>query len=102
MPALLEEDEPVRPQLNPVTARGARPSCYLCAKKEGEPDGKGDAVELRPYGPNAAWICFGCMKSSPAREAEAKRQFGAQLEAAGKKVLIGEPTGPRPLDKQGD
>lgn len=87
----------MREQLNPVTAEGARPSCYLCAVKEGDPDGKGDAAELRPYGPNGAWICFNCMTASPEREAEAKRQFSAQLNACKFAAVLGEPTGPRPL-----
>jgi hypothetical protein len=94
----------VREQINPVTAALAhaeREKCYLCGAVDLEPDGKGDAVELRPYGPNGAWICFYCMKSSPEREAEAKKQFGAQLEASGKTVLIGERTGPRPLNDGG-
>lgn len=88
-----------REQLNPVTARGARPSCYICAVKDGAPNGAGDAVELRPYGPNGAWICWRCMKASPERELEAKRQFAAQLEASGDIALIGELIGPRPINR---
>ena len=57
--------------------------------------GKDD--DCRPYGKNAAMVCFDCgMKD----EAEAKRQFAAQFLAAtcvSDTVVIGEETGPRPL-----
>ena len=46
-----------------------------------QPDGKGDH-ELRPYGPEGADICFGCMTSTPEREAEAGRLFGTLLDKA--------------------
>lgn len=89
----------MREQINPVTAKvGARPACYVCKLQDGDPDGTGDAVEVRPYGPQGAWICFNCMTASPEREAEAKKQFGSQLDAAGSVAIIGETTGPRPLD----
>lgn len=32
----------------------------------------GTIDELRPYGPNGAWVCFECMMKD---EAEGKRQF---------------------------
>lgn len=54
--------------------------------------------ELRPYGPNGAWVCFPCAMQTPEREAEAARQFSAQIAAAGPVVIIGEPTGPRPAN----
>ena len=61
--------------------------CYYCQQP-------GD---LRPYGPKGAMICHPCMKKVPEREAEAKRQFGAQLEAAGPKAVIdGSEVGPYP------
>ena len=91
----------MRPELNPRTvalAKEPRASCYLCKAVDLEPDGQGDAVELRPYGPGGKMICFNCMTSSPEREAEAKRQFGAQLDACGDVAIIGETTGPRPFD----
>lgn len=65
--------------------------CYLCSTTE----------ELRPYGPNGAWVCFDCAMK-PENRAETDRQFNAQLEAAGPVVLLGEPTGPRPLTKNHD
>lgn len=61
--------------------------CYYCRK----------SGDLRPYGPKAAMICFPCMKASPEREAEARRQFAAQLEAAGPLPVIGTEAGPSPL-----
>lgn len=88
----------MRSQTNPITAKvGERPSCYLCGFKDGDPDGYGDAVECRPYGVNGAWVCFICMMSTPENQAEAKKQFSSQLEAAGPVSIIGETTGPRPL-----
>lgn len=70
--------------------------CCYCNRAEGE-----CGAELRPYGPGGAWLCFDCMTASPDREAEAARQFHAQVDAAGQGsdvVVIGEQTGPRPLD----
>lgn len=67
--------------------------CCYCHKMPPE-------VELRPYGPNGAWLCHPCMKANPEREAEAKRQFGQQCDGAGGIVIIGEPTGPRPFQRK--
>lgn len=59
--------------------------------------------DLRPYGPKGAMICFDCMKASPEREDEAKRQFGAQLNASGPvAVLDGTSVGPYPLEHHPD
>lgn len=71
-----------------------RVECYLCHKaEEDDPE-----VEIRYYGPKGAPICFDCMISNPAREAEAKRQFSAQLEGCGPVALIdGDKSGPRPF-----
>jgi len=63
--------------------------CYHC----GSP-----TEELRPYGPKGAMICFPCMKSSPERESEAKRNFAAQLSACGSVALIGTEAGPYPAE----
>jgi hypothetical protein len=57
---------------------------------------------LRPYGKNGAWICFPCAMKD---EEETDRNFQAQLDAAAKVsdvILIGEPTGPRPLENKND
>lgn len=57
--------------------------------------------DLRPYGKNGAWICYDCAMATPESQAEAKRQFMARMDAAEKVsnvVVIGEPTGPRPLN----
>ena len=89
-------------KINPVTvaiARTVPPSCYVCGIKDGAPDGYGDAAELRPYGKNGAWICYYCMIGNSEREAEAHRQFDAQLGACGPIGILGETTGPRPLKK---
>lgn len=60
---------------------------------------------MRPYGPKGAWICYPCMTATPEREAEAARQFNAQLKAAGdasstRTVMIGTPAGPVPINSQ--
>lgn len=57
--------------------------CYLCHR----PPGKGKR-ETRPYGPNGAPLCAGCMfgegdrPPDPEIQQEAARQFGAAIEAA--------------------
>ena len=74
------------------------PRCHIC--KQAETDSP--EVELRPYGPNGEWFCYDCMVASPEREAGAKKQFGAQLDACGDVgVIDGSNTGPRPF-KPGD
>lgn len=60
-------------------------------------DCKSSEEELRPYGPKGAYICFGCMTSTPEREAEAKRQFSALLESAGRISVLTE-EGPVPYN----
>lgn len=50
----------------------------------------GTSRDLRPYGPGGAPLCFGCMKATPEREAEAKRQFGGMLDREGV-VVVGVP-----------
>jgi hypothetical protein len=61
-----------------------------------------EEFDVRPYGHNGALICFKCMTSSPELEKVAKANFLAQLDAAEAAskgiVIIGEPTGPRPLN----
>lgn len=72
-------------------------SCYVCKQAENFPDG---GIELRPYGPRGQVICFDCMISSPEREAEATRQFSAQLEAAGDVAVVGSSAGPYPYQPE--
>jgi hypothetical protein len=62
--------------------------CYYCEQWE---------KEMRPYGPKGAWVCFACAMQ-PEHKAETKANFCAQLEAAGPISVIGEETGPRPID----
>jgi len=70
-----------------------RRCCYCgCENREGD-------KELRPYGPNGADICFGCMMESPEREEEATRQFAMQLDACGDVAIIGTSVGPYPLKR---
>ena len=61
-----------------------RDECYVCHKaEEDDPE-----VELRRYGTGGAWLCFDCMIADPVKEAEAHRQFGAQLDAAGPVAVL--------------
>ena len=39
-------------------------------------------VELRPYGPGGAPLCFECATATPEAEAQAAGAFGALLDAA--------------------
>lgn len=61
----------------------AEPACYLCHR----PPGKGKR-ECRPYGPDGALLCAGCMfgedgvAPDPAVQDEASRQFGALIDDA--------------------
>ena len=77
--------------------RDATHCCSVCSLKPDEIDARGKRVELRPYGPGGALICCGCAME-PERKAETERNFHAQLDAAGPVAIIGEETGPRPLD----
>lgn len=69
---------------------GKLPSeCFYCG---------GADKEMRPYGPKGAYVCFACATATPERDKQTAQAFGAQLDAAGPVALIGEETGPRPLD----
>lgn len=62
-------------------------------------------VELRPYGPGGADICFDCATATPGAEKAAEAAFGALL-AANEAVspvgvaMIGQDTGPVPFDPE--
>lgn len=61
------------------------------------------ATDLRPYGPRGSMVCYGCAMSTPEREAEAKRHFGSQLDAAGPVAMIdGTEVGPYPAQHHPD
>ena len=58
-----------------------------------------DRRDLRPYGPRGAMVCHPCATSTPEREAEATRNFAAQLNACGPvAVLDGTEAGPYPIE----
>ena len=64
-------------------------ACYYCDK----------SGDLRPYGPKGAMVCFPCGTATPEREAEMRRNFAAQLDAAGPVALIdGTEAGPYPVE----
>jgi hypothetical protein len=50
-------------------------SCVVCAVPHGAPPGR----ELRPYGPGGAWICYPCMKTTPAGEETARTELARKL-----------------------
>jgi len=57
--------------------------------------------DVRPYGHNGTLICFDC-GIKPENKAEVEKNFGMQLDAAIAAsegiIIMGEPTGPRPLN----
>ena len=57
-------------------------TCYYCGLTQAEVKAIRPEDDLRPYGPNAAPICWRCMKSDPTREAEAIRQLHLQIVRA--------------------
>lgn len=63
-------------------------TCHYCGSS---------SHEMRPYGPGGTSICYACATSTPEREAEAARNFLAQVLAAGPVVVLGGPEGPYPL-----
>lgn len=59
-----------------------------------------EADDLRPYGPGGSLICFPCAMS-PERKKQTEANLSAQMDAAMAQsniVIIGEPTGPRPMN----
>ncbi len=83
----------------------AEPTCHYCGDAENFPrdPAKGRQVELRPYGPGGAQVCFECMMATPDREREAQRKFGVQLESnevvgGGATLLTSD--GPVPFSKE--
>lgn len=63
--------------------------CYYCCRP---------ARELRPYGPDGAAVCFACMSSTPAREAEAVAVFARRLDSVARVTGVAQltPAGPVP------
>lgn len=59
----------------------------------------GTTEEIRPYGPNASYLCWDCMMADPQRQLTAMQQCEEQIRACGPNVVIGEKTGPRPLKR---
>lgn len=69
--------------------------CYYCKKR-------GDQVDLRPYGPKGALVCFDCAMATPERRAEAEQNFTQQLGAAGPVAVVGSEVGPYPAEHHPD
>jgi hypothetical protein len=81
--------------------------CHYCGRDEDHTlNERGKmTVELRPYGPGGAPICFECATATPEREAQADAAFGALLSAneAVSPVgvaMIGASDGPVPFDPE--
>ena len=66
-------------------------TCCVCGR------GARQGVELRPYGPQGAPICFRCARSTPELEAEAKAQLRKRLDGLQGSV-IATPAGPTTAD----
>ena len=64
-------------------------ACCYCAKPS-------TVEDLRPYGPNGAWVGFPCAMSSPERKAETQAALDAVLDGCGPNLIIGGGAGPRP------
>ena len=64
------------------------PPCHYCGLLTGQVDPRGKPVEMRPYGPGGAWVCFGCAMATPEREKETESNLGAAMDAAGPVALI--------------
>ena len=64
--------------------RNAEYVCCACGRAEDHTlNERGKfTVELRPYGPGGAPICFECATSTPEAEEQAKRAFHAILDGA--------------------
>lgn len=58
-------------------------NCYNCKRPNGP-----RARELRPRGPGGALICYGCMNADTSKREEARKQYGAQLDAAGDVAVL--------------
>ncbi len=71
-------------------------TCIHC----GQPGGTGKR-ELRPYGPNGADVCAGCVLGNPEREQVARKRLDLSLAAAGTLLLDpNEQAGPRPMSER--
>ncbi len=57
------------------------PVCHHCGDAENFPrdPAKGRQVELRPYGPGGAQVCFQCAME-PKNKKQTERNYGVQLE----------------------
>lgn len=67
------------------------PSCCICNKERGAELLDGSRIELRPYGPKGADICFQCMMASEELQRTAEKQFDQVLDSAepGGVVILG-------------
>jgi hypothetical protein len=56
-------------------------TCHYCGRAENFPAASGtEQVELRPYGPGGAPVCFECATATPEREKQAEQAFGVLLQ----------------------
>ena len=66
--------------------RGMKRTCHYCPAD----------FDLRPYGPNGAYVCFPCAMATPEREQEAEEQFNKILDNIKDPVLLDPDLGPVP------
>jgi hypothetical protein len=76
-------------------------ACHYCGLTDDQLAALGR--QTRPYGPGGADVCRPCVGDDPERLATAQAAYGALLDATAVisptgAVVIGEPSGPRPLD----
>ena len=66
--------------------------CHYCSDEK---------ADLRPYGPNGAYVCFKCAMATPEREKQTGAMFMSQLDAAAKAgnglISFGTDAGPVPM-----
>jgi hypothetical protein len=64
-------------------------TCYYCGPTD---------LELRPYGPGGATVCYPCATATPERERAARGAFGALLEMTSTVGLTGIGTEDGPIN----
>lgn len=89
-----------------MSARETRPCC-VCGRAEDFTLNEHGmlTVELRPYGPGGADICFECALATPEARAQTEHAFAALLDATrqisdGPVMLGADTNGPVPFDPE--
>ena len=65
--------------------------CFYCKEDR-------DAINMRPYGPNNAYVCYRCAFATPERKAQTDAAFAKRFKACeGAPVVVLTPDGPLPI-----